>query len=248
MKQRIIGIIPVRMNSYRFPGKPLALIRGIPMLQHVYERAEEFTRFTELLVATCDTEIADLCNKQGFPVVMTNPDHPRAMDRCAEAARHLAQDDIVVVVQGDEPMLTPEMITAVVDPIEKFDRTCTLLALPIMDEELYRSPDTVKVVNDMEGRVLYTSRAPIPHFRDDLFIPGVAKRIGGIFGFRKRWLDKFASTLQTPLEILEECDSNRLVEEGVGQMLCMVPYQEYYSVDRPEDIGKVEAAWQDIKI
>ena len=247
---KTIGIIPARMDSYRFPGKPLALINGRPMIQHVYERASYYVGWDHLVVATCDAEIRDFCREQGWTVLMTSPDCPRAMDRCYEAAKGLRADseDIIVVVQGDEPMLTPDMIEAVIKPIGRVItmwRVCeaTMLALPIMDEITYLSDDTVKVVHDVRCRVLYTSRRAIPSFPLG-FKPGVAKRIGGIFGFRMRMLEAFSLAQETPLEIAESCDSNRLAELGMEQICCTIPYRNYIAVDRPEDIEREERAFR----
>jgi len=245
----IIGIIPARMAAYRFPGKPLALINGRPMLEHVYEGAESFGRWDCLAVATCDEVIADFCRSKGWNVFMTRPDHKRAMDRVAEASHKfnndLPSDAIIVNIQGDEPMVTPDLIEAVVNPIENFPTKygSTLLAIPIRTEQQFRSPDIVKVVHTDAGRVLYTSRAPIPYMAKGDFEQGVAKRIGGVFGFQHYFLDWFQHTPEHPLEIAESCDSNRICGNGHAQLACTVPYRPYYSVDIPSDIALVEQAY-----
>ncbi len=242
---KIFGFIPARMKAHRFPGKPLHLIAGKPMLQHVYERASGFTDWEALTVATCDEEIFDFCSGMGYPVVMTDAGHTRAIDRCAEAAKEAGPDDIIVVVQGDEPLLTPDMIEAVVAPHLKGYEQSTLLAMPIHDEAQFRNPDIVKVVTtSLEHRVLYTSREPIPHLAPGVeFSPAHgAKRIGGIFAFRKRNLDWFMAQEEHSLEIAESCDSNRICGNGRNQYCVTVPYREYYSVDRLEDIARVEKA------
>jgi len=242
----ICGIIPARMAAYRFPGKPLAMIHGKPMIQHVYEAAREYLHWDLLAVATCDEAIQSFCKSKGWNVFMTRSDHPRAMDRVAEAAGKMkwARDDIIVNIQGDEPMLTVDLIEAVVDPIRNFPTKygATLLAIPIINGSQWVSPHIVKVVHDSFGRVLYTSRQPIPYMRMDQYIEGSAKRIGGIFGFQKYFLDWFADTPEHILEIAEGCDSNRICGNGHFQLACTVPYRPYYSVDVPEDIELVEAA------
>ncbi len=232
------------MKAARFPGKPLHMIAGKPMLQHVHERASGFTDWHMLAVATCDGEIYDFCSEQGYRVIMTDPDHTRAIDRCAEAAQIADPNDIVVVVQGDEPLLTPDMIEAVTAPIVADQAEVTLLAMPIHDVEQFENPDIVKVVADSYDRVLYTSRSPIPYLN-----PGVefspehgAKRIGGIFAFRKHALDWFIAQEQHFLEVAESCDSNRICGNGLAQRCVTIPYREYYSVDRLTDIERVERA------
>ena len=243
---KIFGIIPAQMPSRRFPGKPLHLISGKPMLQHVMERARGFADWHMLAVGTPDAEISDFCSRQGYRVIMTSSGHARAIECCAEAAAKLAADpdDIVVVVQGDEPLLTPDMIEAVIAPIVSGHVHCTLLAMPIHDAEQFNNPDIVKVVTDSDDVVLYTSREPIPHLPRVLeFSPEHgAKRIGGIFGFRKHALDWFIAQEQHFLEVAESCDSNRICGNGVDQTCVTVPYREFYSVDRLEDVVRVERA------
>lgn len=245
---KVYGIIPARMNAYRFPGKPLALINDIPMLQWVYEGADKYNGWDNLIVATCDQEIFSFCENMAWPIMWTDPDCPRAMDRVAEAAQALGvkRDDIVVNIQGDEPMITPDLIKAVIDPIadETTGTTKTVLALPIKTLEEFISPDIVKLVHDVNGRVLYTSRMPIPYCTDG--VPDIAKRIGGVFGFTGQSLEWFSKQKQPDLEILESCDSNRICGNGGRQHAAIVPWRPYYSVDRPSDILIVEKALREV--
>lgn len=243
---KIIGIVPARMAASRFPGKPMHPILGRPMLEHVFRRAALYPQWDALCVATCDEEIAGFSRSQGWPVVMTADTHVRALDRVAEAGEKcgvdLADDDIVVCVQGDEPMLRPDMIDAVVKPFFA-DPTVegTLLGVHIVDEDVFLNPDTVKAVSDIHGDVLYTSRAPIPYCKT--FSPELgARRIGGIFAFRWRYLQQFTRLAPTPLEIIEACDSNRLCGGGLKQRLAPYPATPFFSVDSPADIGTVETA------
>lgn len=241
---RLIGVVPARMAASRFPGKPLHPILGRTMVEHVYERAKLYDRWDDLCLATCDDEIRAFGKAKGYPVVMTADTHTRALDRVAEAVTLLetpaADDDIVVCVQGDEPMLHPDMIAAVVDPIEAdTDVQGTILAVHIVDEELYRNPDIVKLVADINGDVLYTSRSPIPYAKE--FSPEIgAHRIGGIFGFRNRFLKTFTSMPESPLEVQEACDSNRFLDNGFRQRVAPMPHRPYFSVDSPSDIALVE--------
>jgi 3-deoxy-manno-octulosonate cytidylyltransferase (CMP-KDO synthetase) len=243
---KIIGIVPARMAASRFPGKPLRPILGRALLEHVVERARKFPHWDALAVATCDEEIRVFCESKDYPVIMTADTHVRALDRVTEAAGKLgiavAEDDIVINVQGDEPMLDPGMIEAVVKPFgEDPEVHGTMLAMPIVDEDLYRNPDILKIAHNLKGDVLYTSRNPIPWCKK--FSPELgAKRIGGIFAFRWHFLKTFTALPPSPLEIQEACDSNRLYDYGYTQRLAVVPPRPFYSVDSPEDAERVAAA------
>ncbi|MCP5367800.1 MAG: 3-deoxy-manno-octulosonate cytidylyltransferase [Hyphomicrobiales bacterium] len=244
---KIIGIIPARMAASRFPGKPLHPILGRPMVEHVYERARMFPRWDALLFATCDREIEEYCQSRGYPVVMTADTHTRALDRVAEAAEKcgvaLTGDDLVLNVQGDEPMMHPDMIAATARPMEEHAHIHgTMLAMHIVDEEQFRNPDALKIVHDLSGRVLYTSRAPVPYCKPGAFSPDLkVQRIYGIFGFRWHFLKLFTSLSPSPLELNEACDSNRLYDYGFHQYIAPYPHRPSFSVDSPADIGRVEA-------
>lgn len=241
---KIAGFVPARMAATRFPGKPLHRIAGRTMLEHCFRRAALYDHWDGLFVCTCDDEIAEFSREHDFPVIMTADTHTRALDRVAEAAgicgMGLADDDIVVCVQGDEPMLGPESIEAVIQPMLDDDSVPgTLLAMHIIDEEQYRNPDIVKLVHDVNGDVLYTSRSPIPYCKD--FSPELgAQRIGGIFGFRFHFLKMFSAMAESPLELAEACDSNRFCDNGYRQRVAPVPYRPYFSVDSPADAALVE--------
>jgi 3-deoxy-manno-octulosonate cytidylyltransferase (CMP-KDO synthetase) len=242
---KIAGFVPARMASSRFPGKPLFEIAGRPMVEHCFRRAALFKRWDGLYLCTCDEEIAAFGRSKGFPVVMTADTHVRALDRVAEAADKcglgLGSDDVAVCVQADEPMLGPDEIEAVVRPLENDPKVPgTILAMHIIDEVQYRAPDIVKMVADLNGDVLYTSRAPIPWCKTFSSELG-ARRIGGIFGFRLWFLRKFATLAESPLEIAEACDSNRFCDNGFRQRIAPVPYRPYFSVDTPADAKLVEA-------
>jgi 3-deoxy-manno-octulosonate cytidylyltransferase (CMP-KDO synthetase) len=243
---RIIGLMPARMAASRFPGKPLFKLLGRPMLEHCFLRAQLFPRWDLLAVCTCDTEIDEFATSKGFPSIWTKNTHTRALDRVAEAASKcgidLAPDDIVVCVQGDEPMMRPEMIEAVVNPFfEDVSVRGTMLGVHIVDESLWHNPDIVKIVHDQKGNVLYTSRSPVPYAKQ--FSPELeARRVGGIFGFRWEALQWFTQTPESPLEKKESCDSNRIPDNGWFQRLAPFPAVTYFSVDSPSDAGLVEGA------
>lgn len=244
---KIYGVVPARMASSRFPGKPLHPILGRPMIEHVFRRACLYNRFDGLYLATCDQVIVDFAHANAFPVVTTKNTHIRCLDRVSEAIEKsivdIDENDIAVCVQGDEPMLNPAMIAAVVNPLLSQDEDevyCTMLAMPIIDEQQFVNPDTVKIIHNLKGDVLYTSRAPIPHsarFDSNLG----AKRVSGIFAFRWHFLKTFNQLPESPLELQESCDSNRIIDHGFKQRIAPFPYQPYFSVDSPKDIATVEA-------
>lgn len=242
---KIIGVVPARMASSRFFGKPLYPICGMPMVEHVYRRAALFSDWDGLYLATCDSDVAALGEARGWPTLMTAEGHTRAIDRVAEAAGKCGQsldaNDVVVCVQGDEPMLTPDMIVASLLPLKQDSQVpCTVLAMHIVDEEQFRNPDTVKIIHDLQGDVLYTSRSPIPYC--EKFTPAVgARRIYGIFAFRWHFLNTFVNLRPSPLEILESCDSNRILDNGYRQRIAPFPYYPSFSVDRQSDTELVEA-------
>lgn len=243
---KLIGLIPARMASSRFPGKPLYPILGKPMIEHVYSRALLYKKWDHVALTTCDDEIADFGKSKDWDVIMTSNKHTRCLDRIAEAAPKLVPDiqdeDIVICVQGDEPMLYPDMIDAVSKPLlENKDVNCTVLAMDIVDDGEFRHKDTVKIVHNLKGDVLYTSRAPIPWCTT--LTPEVgAKRIYGIFAFRWKALKAFTLLPESPLELVESCDSNRMFDNGLSQRIAPYKYLPSFSVDNPGDIHKVEAA------
>ena len=243
---KILRFVPARMGASRFPGKPLHPILGRPMLEHVFERAKMFPRWDVLAICTCDEEIRDFAEARGYPVIMTSDKHVRALDRVAETVTkcgvEVGPDDIVLNVQGDEPMMSPEMIAATIKPIEeRAEVNGSILAMDIVDEEQFRNPDILKIINDLSGRVLYTSRAPLPYCKK--FSPELGvRRIYGIFGFRWHFLKLFTELAPSPLELKEACDSNRLYDHGYHQYISPYPYQPSFSVDSPSDIGLVEKA------
>lgn len=253
MKQKIIGIIPARMEASRFPGKPMFSICGKPMVEHVYLRADMYKGWSNLVIATCNKEIEDFSNEKGFPVVMTGNHHTRALDRVAEAAelveKDIADDDIVVCVQGDEPMMKPDMIDAVIAPLlADKDIPGAILAMHIVDEEIWRNPDTVKLIYNSSNEVLYTSRVPLPYCKGSFGPELMARRIYGIFSFRWKYLKAFTQHPETRLEALESCDSNRILDMPFRQRIAPYPAIKSFSVDSPSDIDLVEANMENDEI
>lgn len=242
---KIIGVVPARMAASRFPGKPLYPIHGRPMVEHVYVRARMYSGWDKLVLATCDPEIERFAKQKGFPVVMTGAHHTRALDRVAEAAERLgevvADNDIVVCVQGDEPMMRPDMIDAVVSPFQANPSIpCTVLAMHITEESIWLNPDTVKIIHNEAGEVLYTSRAPLPYCKGKFSPAHMARRIYGILAFRWQYLKAFTAHAETRLEKLEACDSNRILDMSFRQYIAPYPYVKSFSVDSLDDIKLVE--------
>ena len=242
---KVIGIIPARMSASRFPGKPLHPILGRPMLEHVYVRANMYKGWDNLTIATCDDEIKTFAENNKFSVVMTGNHHTRALDRVAEAIVNMdvdiADDDIVVNVQGDEPMMRPDMFDAVLEPLlNNSSIPGTILAMHIVDKDIWLNPDTVKLVYNDSGEVLYTSRSPVPYCKGEFTPEHMGRRIYGIFAFRWKYLKAFTEHKETRLEKLEACDSNRILDMNFRQFIAPYPYVESFSVDSPGDIELVE--------
>ena len=174
---------------------------------------------------------------------MTSNKHTRCLDRVHEAAHkikvNLNNSDVVVCVQGDEPMLTADMITETIKPIYlKKKALGSVLAMDIIHKEQFYNKNIVKIIHDIDGEVLYTSRAPVPYC--EKFSKNIkAKRVGGIFAFRWDFLKKFHKTKESFLEKIEACDSNRICDNGGGQYIAHYPFRPYFSVDCPEDLKTV---------
>jgi 3-deoxy-manno-octulosonate cytidylyltransferase (CMP-KDO synthetase) len=240
----IIGIIPARMASTRFPDKPMAKILGIPMIGHVYYRSSMCKLLNDVWVATCDPEIFDYVRSAGGKAVMTADTHERASDRAAEAMTKIEQEtgkkiDIVVMIQGDEPMLFPEMIDLAVKPmIDDTSIDIVNLMGKIKTREEQEDPNTVKVVVDLQGFALYYSREPIPSWKKGATNVPMLKQVP-IIPFKRDFLLKFNHLSPTPLEIVESVDMMRVLEHGYKVKMVLEEF-ETYGVDTPEDLMKVE--------
>lgn len=244
-KSKVYGVIPSRMASSRFPGKPLHLIKGRAMVEHVYYRAKMYDGFDGLVVALCDDEIENFVKARDIPFVRTANTHTRCLDRVEEAVKNfwpnVDQDDIVVCVQGDEPMLRPDMIGTAAKPlIEDAEKATSVLAMEIPTEELFLNPDTVKIAYNQKNEVLYTSRAPIPYSTDGFSSKIGARRIYGILAWRWRYLQKFSAAPENHLELIESCDSNRILDLDFIQHIAPYPFVPSYSIDSPSDVQIAE--------
>jgi len=244
---KILALIPARMGSSRFPGKPMRKILGKPMVGHVYERVASSPLVTLTAVATCDKEIFDYIESIGGTAVMTSDAHERASDRCAEAlsvleAANRTRYDIVVMVQGDEPMIHPDMIAEAVQPLldEPAVNVVNLIA-PIGDAAEFEDRNCIKVVCDLNYNALYFSREPIPTRAKSASIP-MGKQVC-VIPFRRDYLLEYLRMPPTPLEVAESVDMMRILEHG--QKVRMAPTRHAtQSVDTVEDLEKVERLMQ----
>ena len=212
---KIACVIPVRMGSSRFPGKPLTPIFGRTMVEHVYQRTALCPGIDAgVHIATPDEEIAEAVRKFGGGVIMTSPDHQRASDRVAEAAESL-DADIVVMIQGDEPLITPEMVEMSFQPLLTDDSIfCTNLVKRIETLEEYEDRNTIKVVMDHDGYALYMSREPIPTLLGKRFSEIAAYKQVCIIPYPQKALLEFYHMEPTSLEIAESIDMLRIMEHG----------------------------------
>src|SRR6201996_2738292 len=238
----IIGIIPARYASTRFPGKPLAMIAGKPLIQHVVEQCQKASSLSEVVVATDDTRIWEVA--QDFcRVEMTSPDHPSGTDRLAEVAER-CECDAAVNIQGDEPLIDPQVIGAVAHALK--DNEMSTAATRIQTAEEYDNPNVVKVVVNAAGRALYFSRRTIPYVRDAAKGP-VAEQLAafpflkhiGIYGYRRETLLRLVRFPVSPLEQAEKLEQLRALENGIQIAVAKGNYDSV-GVDMPEDVSRVE--------
>jgi len=238
----IVGIIPSRYSSTRFPGKPLALIAGKPLIQRVVEQCRKARSLSEVIVATDDARIANAA-KQFCRVELTRADHPSGSDRIAEVAARCACD-AVVNVQGDEPLIDPAVIDAVAGALA--DNEMSTAATPIRNPAEYDNPNAVKVVVNAAGRALYFSRRTIPYLREaasrsaseQLAAFPFLKHLG-IYGYRRETLLRLVKFPVSPLESAEKLEQLRALENGIQIAVVKVDYDSV-GVDVPEDVRRVE--------
>jgi len=239
----IISIIPARMGSSRFPGKPMANILGMPMIGHVYKRVKMSKTLSEVYVATCDKEIYDYIESIGGKAVMTSDCHERCSDRCAEAMLKIEKEtsekcDIMVMVQGDEPLTFPEMIDEAVTPmLEDKSIQITNLVADINSLSSFEDPNEVKVVMDKNNNALYFSREPIPSRKKGVLEVPMKKQVC-VIPFTRDFLLEYNEMEPTPLEIIESVDMMRILENGMSVKMIDTSY-ETKAVDTQEDLDKV---------
>jgi 3-deoxy-manno-octulosonate cytidylyltransferase (CMP-KDO synthetase) len=235
----VIAIIPARMGSTRFPGKPLACICGKPMIQHVYEKAVACKLIERVVVATDNPAVQQAVQAFGGEVFMTSRDHQTGTDRVAEVARIL-DAAIIVNIQGDEPLLPPDAIEKAIRPlIDDASLVMSTLKTALKPEDDPRDPNIVKVATDARGHALYFSRSPIPFRRNDTPAAQLYRHIG-LYVFRRSFLFEFTTLPQTPLEQAESLEQLRALEHGHSIFVAETLYYPL-GVDVPADIERVEA-------
>lgn len=241
---KTIAIIPARMGSSRFPGKPIAKILGRPMIEHIYKRVAMSTSLSATYIATCDEEIRQAAESFGAPVIMTADTHERASDRVAEAVTHIPDAELIVMVQGDEPMTHPDMIDAAVAPFKQDPRLgCVNLVRKIDHEADYLDVNTIKVVMNINNDALYMSRRPIPTLAKTGFTDTIAYKQVCIIPFRRDMLFQYTNLAPTLLEQLESVDMLRLLEHGL-QVKMVTTVFNTQAVDTEADLARVEELMQ----
>ena len=242
VRVKILGIIPARYASTRFPGKPLALIAGKPLIQHVVEQCQKAKSLGEVIVATDDTRIWEVA--QNFcRVEMTRPEHPSGSDRIAEVAERCG-GDAVVNIQGDEPLIDPNVIDAVANALAQNEMSTAATRIKNISE--LDNPNVVKVVVNAAGHALYFSRRTIPYLREAASRP-VTEQLAafpflkhlGIYGYRRETLLRLVKFPVSPLENAEKLEQLRALENGIQIAVVEVDYDSI-GVDMPEDVAKVE--------
>jgi 3-deoxy-manno-octulosonate cytidylyltransferase (CMP-KDO synthetase) len=238
---KVVVIIPSRFGSSRFEGKPLSLIAGKPMIQWVYERSKQGRNISDVVVATDDHRIVEAVEGFGGRAMMTSAENRSGTDRVGEAANHLglALEDIVINIQGDQPLIDPRCLDALVTPFfEESDLAMTTLAFKIVDERERIDPKDIKVTFDCNGNALYFSRAPIPFGRDPGIRFDMYKHLG-VYAYSLRFLNIFRQLPEGELERIEKLEQLRALEHGYRIRVIVTPYDSP-EVDIPEDIARIQ--------
>ena len=240
MKKKILGVIPARYSSTRFPGKPLADINGKPMIQHVYERARRARSLSNLIIATDDKRISEAAVKFYGEAVMTDPDLPNGTARCEQAAKTFSnifnqKFDAVINIQGDEPLLDPLMI----DEVAELLNYCEAATLCSELKEDFENPNIVKVVMSQDNYALYFSRSLIPYQRNKNLNTKIYQHIG-IYGYSYDFLEKYVNLEPTPLSEIESLEQLKILEHGYKIKIKVTDSKiKSLGVDTPEDLEKV---------
>jgi len=233
-----VGIIPARWDSSRFPGKPLHFIAGKPLVQHVFDQCRKCPSLQEVIIATDDDRIAKAAREFGATVAMTASDHPSGTDRIAEVAEQFPQYDTIINVQGDEPLVSPALITELVEALHTSGSGMVTAAGPIDRPEDISDPNIVKVVLNGAGDALYFSRSPIPFRRSE--VPDLATlRHHGIYGFRRDCLLRFVEAPPAPLELAEGLEQLRALHLG-ERIQVVITGETSVGIDTPEQAKELE--------
>ncbi len=236
----IIGILPARWGSTRFPGKPLHLIAGKPLIQHVWERCKGTTKLSEIFVATDDPRIEQAVLAFGGKAIMTSPDHPTGTDRLAEAVRQIPQATHILNIQGDEPLIDPELIDNLATALCSDPSLDMVTAANPLDpkDPAVADPNVVKVVLKLNGNALYFSRSPLPYFRNAVENLQVLRH-KGIYGYRRDFLETFVTWPPSPLEQAESLEQLRALENNAN-IRVLTTNDTSPGVDTPEQALEIE--------
>ena len=235
---RAVAVIPARFAASRFPGKPLAPIAGVPLIQRVWEGTRTAKSLERVVVATDDERIATVCRGFGAEVAMTRADHPTGTDRIAEVAARL-DADVVVNVQGDEPLIEGRVVDAAVEALARDPALPMATLVHAAEPGAQDDPNRVKVVIDKNGRALYFSRSPLPYVRD-VAPPQIWQHVG-LYAFRREFLLRFVALPRTPAERAESLEQLRVLEHGHPIRAAVVEGWRSLPVDVPGDVAAVEA-------
>lgn len=244
---KIIAILPARMGASRFPGKPLFPINGVPLIGHCYHRTKMAKNLDGTYIATCDQEIVDYASSIGAPAVMTSNKHNRATDRTAEAMLKIEEEeqqttDVVIMVQGDEPLLQPDMLETMVEQFKNPATQIVNLMARLSTKEEFEDKNNVKVVCRTNGDALYFSREAIPSgWKGTENLPKFMQV--GIIAFRRQTLIEFNEMEELPLEQIESVDMNRVLESG-GSIKMVATNHKMIGVDTPEEAQAVSEILQ----
>ena len=239
-RDKILGIIPARMASTRFPGKPLALTAGIPMVIKVYQQVKQ--TLGHVIIATGDPEIGKIADEYGAAWVLTGNDHPNGTSRCREAAEiHMRANhhlfDAIINIQGDEPSVRPDMILALAEMITREGTDIATIVSRETDPVGLANPNRVKVVTGLDGRALYFSRSPIPHLRNNAETSPEWLCHVGMYAFRREVLSSIVDMKPTPLEQKESLEQLRWLENGL-RITCAYTEYQGFGIDTPEDLER----------
>ena len=241
---KTLCVIPARYASTRLPGKPLKDIAGKPMICRVYDRAAQAKKITEVVVATDDKRIIEAVEKNGGKAMMTSKNHPTGTDRLAEVAAAYTDVDLIINVQGDEPLIEPSLIDELAEAFEE-DRELLMATVmtPMTDEEEQKNPNNVKVVTDKNGYALYFSLSLMPYPRVEGKAP-VHKHIG-IYAYKRYFLLQYAKLAPTPLEQAESLEQLRALENGY-RIRVIATNAKFVGVDTAEDLAKVNEIYRNM--
>lgn len=218
---KILAVIPARYDSQRLPGKVLSKINDRPMVQWVYEAAKSCADFSKVVVATDNETVADCVKQFGGEVEMTSSNHMTGTDRVAEVAKRYPEMTAVANVQGDQPFVTPEILSQLISPYLRGESPeMTTVACPLDMDTGYNDPNTVKVLCDQRNRAIYFSRSPIPYFRNPVKVP-VFHHLG-LYAFHQDFLDKYTKLTPTPIESCEGLEQLRAIEHGFAIQVCLI--------------------------